>query len=432
MATVSAVVYDHHEKTDKTINVKIRVYHKDEKKFIDTTHYVTRKQLDKDFKIKDKFLLKILDDTLDDYRKTISEIGTKLNFFSCEDLRDHLRDKDSDVDFIKFSRKHIKNLKEAGRTGTASNQTTVVNSLCDYFKRESISINEIHFNMLTIYEKWLRKDRIMVRINQLGKSVETTEKGLKDSGIHNHMRDLRTLFNEARRLYNNEDLGIIKIKHYPFKKYKVGSPPLTVKRNNTIEEVRIIRDCIIEPGSRAELARDLYILSFYMCGINAVDLYKGTFKNIRNGRLDYNRSKTEAGRKDNAFISIKIVDEAKPLLEKYLEKLSIRYANHEGLDYALSKGMEHLRKITGIPDITLYWARHTFGNLARNSCRMSKDDVGLALNHIDEGHRTTDIYIAKDWTIVDEVQNKVVTLLRKLDIKEAEKARKQLNAKQAA
>ncbi len=32
MATVCAVVYDHHEKQDKTINVKIRVYHKGEKK----------------------------------------------------------------------------------------------------------------------------------------------------------------------------------------------------------------------------------------------------------------------------------------------------------------------------------------------------------------------------------------------------------------
>lgn len=50
--------------------------------------------------------------------------------------------------------------------------------------------------------------------------------------------------------------------------------------------------------------------------------------------------------------------------------------------------------------------------VARNACRMSKDDVALALNHIDEGHRTTDIYIAKDWCIVDEIQHKVVFLLR--------------------
>ncbi|WP_410479519.1 phage integrase SAM-like domain-containing protein [Pedobacter nutrimenti] len=87
------------------------------------------------------------------------------------------------MDFIKFSRKHIKNLIEVARTGTASNQTTVVNSLCDYLKRKSISINEIYSNMLTVYKKWLRSNRTMIRINQLGKPVETTEKGLKDGGI---------------------------------------------------------------------------------------------------------------------------------------------------------------------------------------------------------------------------------------------------------
>lgn len=54
-------------------------------------------------------------------------------------------------------------------------------------------------------------------------------------------------------------------------------------------------------------------------------------------------------------------------------------------------------------------------NLARNKCRMSKDDVGLALNHVDEGHRTTYIYIEKDWSIVDDVQENVVNLLRNLD-----------------
>jgi hypothetical protein len=56
----------------------------------------------------------------------------------------------------------------------------------------------------------------MTRLNQEKKVVKTTKKGLADSGLHNHMRDLRTMFNAARNLYNNEDLGIYKIKHYPF------------------------------------------------------------------------------------------------------------------------------------------------------------------------------------------------------------------------
>lgn len=48
-------------------------------------------------------------------------------------------------------------------------------------------------------------------------------------------------------------------------------------------------------------------------------------------------------------------------------------------------------------------------------CRLSKDDITFALNHIDNGHRTTDIYIAKGWKIINELQLKVVCILRNLD-----------------
>ena len=143
-----------------------------------------------------------------------------------------------------------------------------------------------------------------------------------------------------------------------------------------------------------------------------MDFYQASEENIRASRFEYNRSKTESRRQDKAFISILIPEEAIPLLSKYLGKLSTRYAAYDYLDYALYKGMKGLRELTGIPALTLYWARHTFGNLARNECRMSVDDVGAALNHIDNGHTTTDIYIQKDWKIVDDVQYEVIGLLR--------------------
>jgi hypothetical protein len=60
MATVSVVVYNHHRKNDGTFNVKIRIYHKKQKKLIDTTHCVSEKQIHNNFKNWDKFLIKIL------------------------------------------------------------------------------------------------------------------------------------------------------------------------------------------------------------------------------------------------------------------------------------------------------------------------------------------------------------------------------------
>jgi integrase len=411
MATVSAKVYEHQKKKDGTFNVKIIVYHQQDRKHIDTTHFVSQKQLTPDFQIKDKFLNNIIDDTLESYRTTISQLGAKLDFFTCEALRDHLRDKDKEIDFIDFCASHIAQLRKENRDGTANNHRVIRNSLIDYFKRESVSINEITSGMLYQYEKFLRGNRTLKRTNHLGKTITTTENGLSDSGLHNHMRDLRTLFNAACKLYNDEDLGVHKIKHYPFKKYKIGSAPLTRKRNITIAEVETIKNCKIKAGSRAELARDIFMLSFYLCGMNAVDIYNLNSKNIYKGRIEYNRSKTKVRRKDKAFISIKIIKEVEGLLSQYLEQLPNRFSNYNGLNAALSKGMMELRKLTDIDGITLYWARHTFANTARNVCRMSKDDVALALNHIDEGHRTTDIYISKDWKIVDEVQERVVSEL---------------------
>ena len=76
--------------------------------------------------------------------------------------------------------------------------------------------------------------------------------------------------------------------------------------------------------------------------------------------------------------------------------------------------MHEISQSTRILDITYYWARHSFANLARNVCRKSKDDVALALNHVDQSRKTTDIYLAKDWSIVDEVQIAVIMLLRNL------------------
>jgi hypothetical protein len=125
--------------------------------------------------------------------------------------------------------------------------------------------------------------------------VITESESVSDAALYCYMRDLRTLFNAAREKYNNDDLGIIRIPHYPFGKYKVGSPPLTKKRNISAKLIIKIRDCKTKENSRGELAKELFMLSFYLCGINAVDLYHVTRNNITKGRLEYNRSKQKKG-----------------------------------------------------------------------------------------------------------------------------------------
>jgi len=411
MATVCVKILPHHLKADGTYNVKIRITQKKVKRYIDTEHFVTQKQLTKKLTLKDAFIEQQLNTLVIKYRQEISKLDEKLDFMDADQLRDHLVGKDEAIDFIKFCDGHIKKLRQEGRAASAANHVTIRNSLVDYFQSQRISVMAITSSMLTNYERFLRGERELIRVNQLKREVTTTKKGLSDAGLYNYMRDLRTLFNAARAKYNDEELGIVRIPHYPFRKYKVGSPPATAHRNLGSTVILKLINIKTEPGSRPELAKELFWLSFMLCGINAADLYQLTPDQIRHGRLEYNRAKTKGRRKDKAFISIKIPDKASALLPKYLGKLKERYYSAKGLDTALSKGMKALCKSAELNGITFYWARHSFASIARNDCRFSKDDIALALNHVDNGHSVTDIYIAKDWSIVDEVQDAVIAKL---------------------
>ena len=71
----------------------------------------------------------------------------------------------------------------------------------------------------------------------------------------------------------------------------------------------------------------------------------------------------------------------------------------------LSKQLELLE------NITFYVARHSWATIARNNCGVSKDDVSVALNHVDPRHKLTDTYIEKDFKIIDDANWKVLSML---------------------
>ena len=317
MATIREVILPNQKRDDGTWNVKIRVTHQRKVNYISTQHYVGAKQIRTDYSIKDPIILKSLNPILDDYRTKISELGPKLELYNLPRLIDHLTNKAvktaEQINVIEFGRNRIEELKRAKRGGSAANMTTVVNSLVDYFNSEIVPVTEIRAKMLVEYEKYLRSERKLKRYDQFKESYERTVNGLSDNGLHNHMRDLRILFNEIRNQYNDEDLDIIVVKHYPFKKYKLISVTENSKPKLTIEQVFAIMNFEAPANSRMELARDLFMLSFYLCGMNAADLHKITADESLKDRVDYNRSKTKSRRRDRAFISVNIPDIAIPL-----------------------------------------------------------------------------------------------------------------------
>jgi integrase len=413
MATIKEVVLKHHKKEDGTYNIKYRLTHNRKITYINTNYFAGEKQLKKDFSVKDKFLLSVISTEIARYRIKLLELDSLLAHLDVKELANRLTQTEENlvIDIIAFGRQYVNELLEQGRKGTAYPLLTVINSLCDYFGSQSVEIDRVNSLMLPGYEKYLRKERKFKRKNQFGNDVNYVSKGLSDSGLHNHIRDLRTIFNAARDRFNDEDRGLIRIKHYPFKKHKVIDAPMTVKRALSIEQINKIRELKCNPGSRAELGKEVFLLSFYMCGMNAKDIYGLGHSAIVKNRVNYNRSKTRKRRKDSAFISIMLIPEASILLFKYISRLQDRYAESSNFNKALNKGLKEVGEAVGISSLTMYCARHSFGSIARNECRFSKDDVAFALNHIDQTTKTTDIYIKPDWRIIDDVQFKVLSLL---------------------
>lgn len=410
MATIYYKIFKHHRKKDGKYNIKYCLTHKGKQVYHASTHHVSDGQLKKDFTLKDRAVLSAVSRDIADLEGKVSQIGMAAERLTAPELLSAITvsDQPEGIDFIRFSREHLESLRQAGREGTAGSMRPHLNNLIDFIQSDSIDVNDITSTLLRRFEKFLTSPRKQVRVNQFGDEVVMRRKGLGAAGVHNNMRTIRILFNECRRTYNTE--FSTPVAHYPFDFYKIPQQPSARKRGGDlgVNEVKAIRDITARPGSRKALARDFFMLSFYLCGMNAKDIYDHDWE-VTNGRIGYERSKT-AGRSSGSFISIRIPDEAAPLLESYHKKyLHRRLRSHQGLLTAISKGMNEISEEIGVK-ATFYHARHTFATLARNKCGFSKDDIAAALNHV--GSKTvTDRYLDDDWSVVDRVQDGVLGLL---------------------
>lgn len=427
MATFKICVFKHQKRKDDKYPVSIRVYWKGEYSYIKTEYFVTEKQIHKkSFTLKDVYIINDLNKRIEKFEDLKHQkLGLRINMYSAKDLARYFDEEtkpgaDSGVDFIKFSRMYIERLKSRNRTATAGNLNRTINGVVDFCNgRENIPITDITFKFLNDFEAYLRSDRTMKRKNQFGDVVTIHREGLSDVSVFNYMTDLRVLFNAAMDEYNDEDRDEIKIIHYPFRKYKIKPRPENKKRNLSADQIISIRDVSDSDLNldRAIIARDVFMLSFYLLGMNLSDMYD--LKPQKTGRISYNRKKTKGRRHDNAFISIRIEPEAECLIEKYRDKTGkrmfdfyTRYTTSHIFSSNVNIGLKRIAEVCKIDvQLSAYYARHSFATIARNKCDVSKDDIDLALNHVDQTKRMADVYIEKDWSRVDNVARKVLDFI---------------------
>lgn len=429
MATVSWVVFKHHKKSDNTYNPKIRISHNRTSSYISTSIYtelVRFKRNSASGTITSEKIKEELDGLVREYRQIINEHQDVVN--ECETSKDIVamierRKQRKEIDFIEFAKCFI------GKTpneGTKTVKTTGINSLCHFLNHkngnEKLLIKDLTSRFLREYEAWLRQERyITVRQNKTAKQAYKTIKksALNDTGIHSYMGIIQSVFNAALLHFNDYEKGDIIITNDPFKVYTIPAVLEAKKRAVDVDIIRKIYNYSpINKRKRTTMfTRDIYILSFLLAGMNAVDML-----NCRmvNGRIEYERQKTKDRRKDNAFISVYVHPLALPIINKYrdlsgknLFDFYKRYSNVRNLTKGIHRGMRSLCEELGIDYIQFYSARHSFATIARNECDISKDDISLCLNH-SSGKTVTDTYIKQDFLRIDKVINKVVEYVFKI------------------
>ena len=207
----------------------------------------------------------------------------------------------------------------------------------------------------------------------------------------------------------------------PFRHYRIKTED-TRMRVLPIEKMRTLVN--LETRYHYTEYRDMFLLSFYLIGINFADLAGLTDDNVIDGRIEYRRAKT------GKLYSIRIEPEAQAILSRYRGKdhlLSIfdRCTNIKACGGTIDNALARL----GLPDgnakhkngqpkmipldkkLSWYWARYSWATYAAE-LDIPKDTISEALGHT-HGAKVTGIYIKYNRDKVDAANRKVIDYVLK-------------------
>ena len=416
MLTVKAEIKRSELKVDGTYNVKIRFTLDRKVKRLSTNLFVTQQDLTKSLKFKeDTSIKREIDRLVLYYREQCLKLQLDQNHYSLDEIIEFLngeQEKQQTIDFIKFSREWIASTTIKG----APNYTTAINALVRFVGKEELDINLITLDFLEQFKAFLigERDARTKKLMQQGKRVTSNRT------LSLYLVSIKKLFNEAKRKFNKKDKNLILIPNSPFEDFKIPKQEATRKiaiPADIIKKVWKLPYKDMKKGykstCRYNLAKDCFILSFCLIGINSADLYNAT--KMRGNTIIYNRTKTKARRLDGAKMMVDIPKIVQPLIDKYKDSTGKRlfnfyqyYGDEKTFNKAINSGLKEIGSILEVDDLEYYAARHSWATIALNKVGIDKYIVHAALNHIDDSMKVTDIYIERDFVNENKANAKVV------------------------
>lgn len=276
---------------------------------------------------------------------TICDKATDIDYLTCSQLVQYIENKESNSG--------PKTIHEIGERFLNMKQSTHAEGTLKLY-RDAIAYFEQFFGSDYLLQLLSADDLFSFR-NWLKE-----KRGLSQTTISIKERNLHTVINYA-----------IKMKYAQFEvsPYSVFSdtPPTVRDCRITIEQLRMIRDLKLD-GRRdymTRYARDLFMLSFYLCGMNLADMMS---VDLSGDSVKYMRQKTKARRKTPRYTEFTIQPEAKEIINRLMVngKIVIKYErSYDAVSRILHDCLPRIAKQCGIQtQFIFYSARKTFAQLA--------------------------------------------------------------------
>lgn len=264
----------------------------------------------------------------------------------------------ADVTFFHFARNTID--ASSRRDGTKQNMIATLHRMKEF--KGDLEITDIDYRYLTDFDMYLRS--LGLKVNSVGK----------------HLRNVRTLINEAI------NQGYMSLADYPFRKFKIRKEK-SEHRVLMKKELAKLEAATLKSKSRQRVL-DSFLFCCY-CGLRFSDYKELKSGNIilQNGKKWLSVKAQKTGIKQMIPIYLLFGGKALELIEKYGE---MERMNRIGCNADVNRTLKEIVKGAGISKrVTFHTSRHTFATL------LLADGVSITTIQKLLGHtsvKTTQIY----------------------------------------
>ena len=378
-------------------NVYIRITQNRQFAYVRTSWMVNDKGLSDDKKdIIDPFVIQQTSILIEKFYNMLNQVDAST--WSANEVLTYVTDYGKDLSFSDYARAHIEKLIKRGQERTSRNYKWSLQHMERFAGTDNIMFSRLTSAFLN---RWIE-------------SLSTTTRSKEQYPVC-----MREVYKAARREFNDEERGILKLKN-PWSNVAIPRSDVPEKRAIPASKLRAFFNVVPDRSKFThplmEVGQDVALISFCMCGLNAVDIFNAKKDQYDGNIFHYERQKTRSTRSDRGYFEVRVPAFLKPTFEKYLTKderspwlfnFHDRLATSDSFCANVNTGIKQIwEKVEPGYRASLYAFRHSWATIAQNECGATMNDVDFGLNH--SINRMAKVYVKIDFTPAWILNEKVI------------------------